>query len=75
MVLDQHLHIEPFQTKTVPVNVVSEPVSDLQTTEMIIPSELVAKLQCDEVWDSGTSRILAITNWIALPGEPKTPLV
>ena len=49
MALDKHLHIEPFQTKTVPVNVVSEPVSDFQTIEMIIPSELVAKLQCDEV--------------------------
>ena len=37
MALDKHLHIEPFQTKTVPVNVVSEPVGDLKTIGMITP--------------------------------------
>ena len=37
MALDKHLHIEPFQTKTVLVNVVGEPVSDLKTIGMITP--------------------------------------
>ena len=52
------------------MNVVSAAVSDHQTVGMITPCEVVANLQCDftdEVWDSGTSRRLAITNW---SGEP-----
>ena len=70
VVLDKHLRIGPFQTKTVPVNVVSAAVSDHQTIGMITPSEVVANLQCDftdEVWDSGTSRRLAIMNWSCEP--------
>ena len=70
MVLDKHLRIGPFQTKVVQVNVVSTPVCDLQTIGMVTPSETVANLQCDfteEVWNSSTSGVLAITNW---SGEP-----
>jgi len=66
VVLDKHMRIGPFQTKVVPVNVVGAPVSNLQTIGMITPSEVVANLQCDftdEVWNSGTSGMLAITNW------------
>ena len=66
VVLDNHLHIGPFQTKTIPLNVVSAVISDLQTIAMITPSGVVANLQCDftdEVWDSSTSSILVIINW------------
>ena len=68
--LDKHLRIGPFQTKTALVNVVGAPGSNPQTIGMITPSEAVANLQCDftdEVWNSGTSGMLAITNW---SGEP-----
>ena len=72
VVLDKNLRIGPFQTKTIPVNVVGTPVSDSQTIGMITPSEEVANLQCDftdEVWNSGTTGMLVVTNW---SGEPLT---
>ena len=59
-------------TKAVQLNMVDAPVSDLQTNGMITPSEIVASLQCDfteEVWNSSTSGLLAITN-LSRSGEP-----
>ena len=70
VLLDKQLRIGPFQTKMVPVNVVSAPGDNLQTIGMITPSEVLANLQCDfteEIWSSSTSGMLAITNW---SGEP-----
>ena len=70
VLLDKHLHIGPFQTKMTPVNVMGVPEGDPQTIGMITPSEVLANLQCDftdEIWSSGTSGMLAITNW---SGEP-----
>ena len=70
VLLDKHMRIRPFQTKMAPVNVVGVPEGDPQTIGMITPSKVLANLQCDftdEIWSSGTSGMLAITNW---SGEP-----
>ena len=67
--LDQQLHLDPFQSKIVKAS--TNCSSDLDMCiKMVAPNDKLASIQCDfaeEVWEKKSTGELQVTNW---SGEP-----